>query len=124
MKLIIGGAFQGKLTYARNTYNLKDEDIFWCQDTEINFSKPCINGIEEFTWACVKAGLSPVEYFDAHKQDWQDCILICEDIFCGVVPLGADQRRWRNETGVLCQYLSREARSVTRIFCGLEQKLK
>ena len=51
-------------------------------------------------------------------------VLILEDIFCGVVPLGAENRAWRQNTGRLAQYLSREATQVSRIFCGLEQRLK
>ena len=50
--------------------------------------------------------------------------LICRDIFCGVVPMGAENRAWRQKTGRLCQYLSREAEQVSRIFCGLEQRMK
>lgn len=51
-------------------------------------------------------------------------ILIMQDIFCGVVPMGAENRRWRQNTGRLAQYLSAEAVQVSRIFCGLEQRLK
>lgn len=45
-------------------------------------------------------------------------------MFCGVVPMGAETRAWRQDTGRLTQYLSREAEHVSRIFCGLEQRLK
>ena len=31
---------------------------------------------------------------------------------------------WRQKTGRLSQYLSKEASQVSRIFCGLEQRLK
>ena len=51
-------------------------------------------------------------------------ILIMQDIFCGVVPMGAENRAWRQRTGRLSQYLSKEANQVSRIFCGLEQRLK
>ena len=124
MKLIIGGAFQGKLDYAKAAYGLTDADVFTCTGTNIDFSKKCIASISEFTYACVLKNISPLEIFQKNRELWKDSILICQDIFCGVVPLGADQRAWRRETGLLCQYLSREAESVTRIFCGLEQKLK
>jgi adenosyl cobinamide kinase/adenosyl cobinamide phosphate guanylyltransferase len=50
--------------------------------------------------------------------------LILQDIFCGVVPMGAENRAWRQRTGRLAQYLSKEATQVSRIFCGLEQRLK
>ena len=32
MDLIIGGAYQGKLTYAREKYGLKDKDIYTCTE--------------------------------------------------------------------------------------------
>lgn len=124
MKLIIGGAYQGKRDFAVSTFNLKETDIFTCSGENIDFSAPCIDKIEEFTFACVKAGKEPAELFRANRERWQNSVLICQDIFCGVVPVDADQREWRQATGRLCQYLSREAEQVSRIFCGLEQRLK
>ena len=124
MKLIIGGAYQGKTEYAKTLFDLSDKDIFVCESAEIDFSKPCTDNLEKFTFACVKAGVDPVEYFKQHFEQWQNDIIICQDIFCGVVPIGEDNRAWRQQTGRLCQYLSKEAETVTRIFCGLEQKLK
>ena len=124
MNLIIGGAYQGKLDYAKKAYNLKDDDVFVCKDAYIDFNKPCIMSLEKFAYACTQSGVSAVEFFKKNREQWLECVLICEDIFCGVVPLGAEQRAWRQETGLLCQYLSWEAESVTRVFCGLPQKLK
>ena len=126
MILLIGGAYQGKLEYAKTNFHLSETDIYTCCDDRamIDFSKRCINRLEEFTLACVRNQIDSVEYFLEHRKEWADHILICQDIFCGVVPLGAEMRAWRNETGHLCQYLSREAERVSRIFCGLEQRLK
>ena len=124
MKLIIGGAYQGKLDFAKEAFGLKENDVFTCEKEQIDFSFRCIDRLEEFTYACMQQGIDSLEYMKAHKENWKDSILICQDIFCGVVPLGADLRAWRQNTGLLCQYLSREAESVSRIFCGLEQKLK
>ena len=124
MNLIIGGAWQVKLDFAKETWHYEDEDIFTCRDDQIDFSRPCIDRIQEFTWACVQSGTDPVAYFEEHRSEWENSTLICRDIFCGVVPLDADRRRWRHCTGVLCQYLSKHADRVSRIFCGLEQRLK
>lgn len=120
MVLIIGGAYQGKLDFAKNTYGLTDEDIHTCTAGNIDFSKRCIYKIGEFTFDHP----DPIGYFKANQEKWQDSILICEDIFCGVVPLEAQNRAWRQATGRLCQYLSKEAAQVSRIFCGLEQRIK
>ena len=120
MILIIGGAYQGKLDFAKETFGITDADICICDAGEIDFSKRCIYKIEEFTAHCD----DPIGYFETHREDWQDSILILRDIFCGVVPMGAETRAWRQRTGRLAQYLSKEAQQVSRIFCGLEQRLK
>lgn len=124
MKLIIGGAFQGKRDFAMETFAVAPGEIFTCEGVELDFSKKCLDKLEEFTYACVQQGIDPVAVFRDKKAQWQDSVLICQDMSCGVVPLGADMRQWRQVTGLLCQYLSREAESVHRIFCGLEQRLK
>ena len=124
MKLIIGGAYQGKRDFAKAAFSLTESDIFTCTGEEMDFSAPCIDKIEEFSLACAKAGKDPVEIFRKNKDLWRDSVLICQDIFCGVVPIDDTLRQWRQETGRLCQYLTREASQVSRIFCGLEQRLK
>lgn len=125
MDFIIGGAYQGKLACAKRKFDLKDEDVFTCtEDTGIAFGARCIDKLEEFTLWCVRTGADALEIFRENRDLWENSVLICCDIFCGVVPLGADMRAWREMTGRLCAYLSGEADSVTRVFCGLEQKLK
>lgn len=124
MVLIIGGAYQGKLDFAREQLGITDGDVFVCNGAEIDFSKRCICGLEKFAYACTQAGTKPGEYLKAHREQWQDSIFICRDIFCGVVPMGAENRAWRQATGRLVQYLGREAARVSRIFCGLEERLK
>lgn len=124
MILIIGGAYQGKLDFAKETFALSESDVFTCTGCEIDFSRKCINALEEFTLYCVRTNCDAVAWFRANQALWQDKILICQDITCGVVPLGVEMRRWRDETGKLCQYLASEADQVSRIFCGLEQRLK
>ena len=120
MILIIGGAYQGKLDFAKSNFGITDADVHTCSAGEIDFSKRCIYKIEAFT----DSHPDPVGYFRAHREDWEDSILILQDIFCGVVPMGEENRAWPQNTGRLAQYLSREARQVSRIFCGLEQRLK
>ena len=120
MILIIGGAYQGKLDFAKETFGITDADVYSCGEDEIDFSKRCIYKIEEFAYNHP----DPIGYFEAHREDWKDSILILQDIFCGVVPMGAENRSWRQRTGRLAQYLSKEATQVSRIFCGLELRLK
>ena len=124
MILIIGGAYQGKLDFAKEAFGITDEDVFVCKDSEIDFSKRCVYALEKFTLACVREGKDPASYLQEHREAWEDSILILRDVFCGVVPMDAETRLWRQKTGRLAQYLSKEASQVSRIFCGLEQRLK
>lgn len=119
MELIIGGAYQGKLAYARSIYKLSDADIFVCtQDDKIDFSKRCICRFEEYILACVKNGAKPEHAFRA------DAVIVCRDISCGIVPVDPVLRAWREETGRCLNRLSAEATHVVRLFCGLPQVLK
>ena len=49
MILIIGGAYQGKLDYAKEVFGITDADVHICDAGEIDFSRRCIYKIEEFT---------------------------------------------------------------------------
>ncbi len=118
MIFVIGGAHQGKLEFAKEEFDISQ--VYTCTGPEIDFSGPCIYKIEEFT----AHHPDPVSYFESHREEWKESVLIMQDIFCGVVPMGRENRAWRQRTGRLAQYLSREADRVSRIFCGLEQRLK
>ena len=119
MVLIIGGAYQGKLTYAREKYGLKDTDIFTCgEDGELDASKRCIRRLEEYVWGCLKTGAEPT--LDFRK----DAVLISRDISAGIVPIDPEQRAWREAVGRYLSALAAKADTVTRIFCGLSQQLK
>ena len=124
MHLIIGGAYMGKLTFAKETYGFTDEQICDCAREEPVFCKPCLTHVEEIAYACVLREEDPVEFFRINRKNWEDSVLICRDISGGIVPIDKRQRQWRVETGRLCRYLSKEAEKVSRVFCGLEQRLK
>lgn len=124
MVLIIGGAYQGKRAFARQSFGFGEEEIFTCDGPELDLTKPCVDRLELWVRACLENGTDPVQYLEARRAQWEDSVLICRDIFCGVVPLGGENRAWRQTTGRLCQYLAGQARQVSRLFCGLEHRLK
>ena len=119
MTLILGGAYQGKLTYAIEQYHLTEEDIFTCTDSgDVDCSKRCIRHLEEYVLHCVRQGKEPVLALR------NDAIVICRDVSCGVVPKETDLRAWREAIGRLLNRLTGEADTVVRLFCGLPQVLK
>lgn len=50
--------------------------------------------------------------------------MISREIGCGVVPMEAFERQWRERHGTFLQQLARKAERVTRVFCGLTEELK
>lgn len=119
MDLIIGGAYQGKLTYARERFAITDEDVFTCEaDGAIDFSKRCVRHYETYLLSCVRKNTAPRTDFRA------DAVVIMRDISCGVVPMAAEERAWRECAGRTMNRLAADAASVTRLFCGLPHKLK
>ncbi len=130
MKLIFGGAYQGKLEYALKMYNISENDVFYClrDKAEIDVSKHIIYGLENFSWACEKAGkvaenkLS--EILDNRQEPFDDIIFISEDISCGLVPMDKMERSWRENHGRMMIALADRCTSVERIFCGIAMKIK
>lgn len=119
MDLIIGGAYQGKLEYACRRFGLRREEIFFCGETpELDGTCRGIYGLERYLRACMAAGISP------ELTLREDAVVICQDIFCGVVPLDREERLWRELAGRTLTMLAARAETVTRIFCGLPQSLK
>ena len=124
MKLVFGGAYQGKLTWARESYGLTEDQCHDCREGLPQEPMDCLYHLEEFSYACAKAGLDTVREMEARRELCQNAVLICRDIGSGVVPVDKTERAWREENGKLLRYLAKEAERVSRIFCGLEERLK
>lgn len=132
MHLIFGGSYQGKLDYAKDRYGFTDGDIYSCfrgeeeglREPMIDFSKKVVYGLEEFVLDSVRCGREARVYLEANKDKWQDTVFICTDISSGVVPVEKEMREWREMTGRTLMYLGKEAKEVTRVFCGLPQNIK
>jgi adenosyl cobinamide kinase/adenosyl cobinamide phosphate guanylyltransferase len=122
MHLILGGAYQGKTGYAKERFGLSDADIHICGGAEVSASARAVSHLERFTRACVEAGRDPLDAWAARAPRAE--VLLCDDIFCGVVPLDPLERLWREQTGRFLAALAAEAETVTKVFCGLPLELK
>lgn len=119
MDLMIGGAYQGKLEYAKKRFGLAEQDICVCTaESEPDFSKRCLVHYEEYIRHCLREGKS------INPALREDAVIVVEDIFCGVVSMDEEIRAWREECGHALTALALRADTVTRIFCGLPLELK
>lgn len=124
MEIVFGGAYQGKLEYAKEKLGLTEYETCSRERPELDFSKRGIYKLEEFTLACVKQHVDGMEYLKSNQEKLQEKVVICTDISQGIVPMDPQQRAWREMTGRVLVYLCREADRVTRVFCGLGQEVK
>ncbi len=127
MILIFGGAYQGKLEYAKEHWNFSDEDVFFCDESlTIDLSKKVICGLEKFVYACVLEGAEAKDVLKScdDENPLREKIWIVDDISQGVVPIDPDRRAWRESVGRTLLWLGKESDEVHRVFCGLGQRLK
>lgn len=151
MILIFGGAFQGKLEYAKENFNIKS--VYECgkgrmttgknieedqpdsspaamrtagnfSDFEPDFTADAVCALEKFVLECVREGREATDFFRENKEKWQDKILIMNDVSQGIVPMDAQLRAFREMNGRLMLYLAGEADEVIRVFCGIGKKVK
>ena len=54
----------------------------------------------------------------------RDAAVICDEVGCGVVPVNAEERFWRDAVGRAGCRAAAEADSVVRIVCGIAIPLK
>ena len=113
--LIVGGAAQGKLAYAKKQYRITDDEVFECtEDAAPDFSKRCIVHLERYVLYCLRKELAPEKAFA------EGSVLIADDIFRGIVPLGKETRAYREAAGRYLTSIAEGAREVKRVVCGLE----
>lgn len=130
MILVFGGAYQGKLEYALDKFDMTAEDVYRCsRDGEMDLSKTVIYGLEEFVYWCTENGVEAKEVlagrFTSDKlQPYADKIFIACDVSQGLVPMDATDRAFREMMGRTLLYLAKEADEVHRVFCGIGQRLK
>lgn len=101
MTLVIGGAHQGQREFA----------LAWFSESDILFDLHELlrdASREEAVLARARAAA---------------CVT-CDEVGSGVIPMGADQREWRERVGHACQRLAREADCVVRMYCGIPMALK
>ena len=57
-------------------------------------------------------------------EENKECIIICDEIGNGIVPLDAFEREYREHTGRILIELAGKADEVVRIICGIQQRIK
>lgn len=125
--LVFGGAYNGKLSFVKEKFNISDEEVFTLNNIDnldIDFSKNVINKFHMFTYKMSLENKDPLKYILENESLFKDKIIISDDICEGIVPLKKEDRIWRESNGKCLQYLSKNSKKVYRVFCGIPTVIK
>ena len=124
MRIITGGAFQGKRAFAEKLYpGVEWTDGGRCALDEIRTCR-AVYGFHEFVKRWLKQGKSWEELASLMLEENRDLILICDEIGCGLVPVDAFEREYRESTGRVMNALAVQAERVDRVVCGIGRRIK
>ena len=127
MKLIIGGYAQGKLDYVLAKYHLQ-ENAVWdgiLPDNAVLQDKPVIiNHFHQWVKQRILDGGCPEEEIVSFLNDYENCIIICDEIGNGIVPIDKFEREYRERVGRILIGLAKRAEEVERVLCGIGQIIK
>lgn len=126
MKMIIGGACQGKLEYATRRYGIIPEE--WkngeqCREEDLYTAK----GIYHFHGLIRKimeSGENISQIPEKISAQNPELILVTDEVGSGIVPLERKEREWREACGRICTRLAAQSDEVIRVCCGIGQKIK
>lgn len=124
MKFITGGAYQGKLEYAKKLYpGAEWTDGAGCSLQEI-LSCGAVDHFHLFVRRWLQEGKTPQELIRAILDKNRDLIIVCDEIGCGLVPTDAFEREYRESVGRICTQLVEYADEVYRVTCGIGGRLR
>lgn len=113
MILITGGVYQGKKALA--------DQMAKENPGKIEILDNCDKKIRQQ----LQEGCSPKEVIDRWAQEnFENKILIFNDVSMGIVPIEKMERIFRETTGQIGVMLAEKADNVYRVFCGITKKIK
>ena len=151
MILIIGGFAQGKLHYVEQHYVQREDrqevpaldgtlKITWATESAVETMpgkqteqttgrqtagpQVIVNHLHRYIREQLRQGTAPEAMIENFGKEHPDCILICDEIGNGIVPMEAEERTYRERTGRILEQLAAQADEVVRVVCGIGQKIK
>lgn len=122
--LILGGAYQGKRAYAEMIF----PGLTWADGEEIPFREienaAAIDRFHLLVKRWMLAGKSAEDLTEKILGMNRKIIILCDEIGCGLVPVDAFEREYREAAGRVCVELAEHARRVDRAVCGIGMRMK
>ena len=124
IRLVTGGAYQGKRRYAQEVY----PGLEWADGAECPLSAAGSCGAMEnfhlFVKRWLQAGRTKEELLQELFEKNGNIVIVCDEIGCGLVPVDAFEREYRETAGRVCTELGRHAVRVDRVVCGIGMRIR
>lgn len=106
MVLVVGGTNQGKYVFAKTL----SEDVVRDLHVEIR--------------ACMERGEDPWKLAVQIQSEHQSGVITIAELGCGLIPVDAFDRDYREIVGRISCELARNAEAVYRVCCGIATQIK
>lgn len=113
MILVVGGQGAGKREYVK-TLGYGEDDF----TVVLSDERPVLADLH----LLLKAGPDEAERVFAELLRKE--VVICNEVGCGVVPMAAVDRAWRDLVGRTCTRLAAQSDRVVRVCCGIPLCIK
>lgn len=126
MIFITGGYCQGKLEFAKRSFDINENDVLNgenCKAEDI-FDKKVIYNFHLLIKNMINSKIDAMAFILENIDRLKDKIIISDEIGLGVVPIDEQERNWREVTGRVCCMIAKEADKVYRIYAGIPVKIK
>ncbi len=124
MILVTGGCFQGKTSYACETFGIEKEetaDGALCPAEEL-YRTRLLYHFHEYIRRMMKTGQD--FSMERLKRENPEVVLVTNELGYGVVPVDRFDREYREKTGRVCCQIAKEATQVHRVVCGIGTVIK
>lgn len=121
MDFIIGGCYQGKKEYVKSQYNLHESDFIGAADLKDNDmqGKCCLTDFHLYIRQQMKDRKTIEENVQELFQKNDIRVIISDEIGCGIVPVDAFERAYREAVGRQSCLLVQKAHRVVRVVGGI-----
>ena len=123
MKMITGGAYQGKTEFVKKHFGCEILDGESC-DFESVFTAECVNEFHQLVKRLIEKNEDVIAFTERLCRENPDLIVIINEIGCGIVPLEKSDRIWREQVGRTGSLIAKNSDTVVRLICGIPTVIK
>lgn len=126
MKLVIGGAYQGKREYASRQYHISETgwmDGKVCSGNDL-LSAEAVHDFHVLIRRQLREGQDVLQFARDLCEKNPQIVVVSDEVGYGIVPVEAEERAWREACGRVCTVLAEHADEVVRVCCGIGRRIK